>query len=244
MIAHANRRQRKTGRPAATVSLLEAGKDDKIHVMNRTPLVAALIGWSAIAVASAAQSTAPSGDEIARTIAIAQKIGTSELLTDAEKQYGFGLRLLERQGPVITSIQGPLNRVFTDARGAVARRINYTAADVSEAAREPAIVAIAIPNGAYQFWDTRGPVQISDVVFKAFSAGGKDPQVIRAPRGCQFNPLEYKKPTGQVYKARLAMCKFPLDVFASPGARFEVAVIHDQGEWSRPLQPDELRLVR
>jgi hypothetical protein len=211
--------------------------------MNVKPVMAALIGVSAIAVASA-QSSAPSGDEIARTIAIAQKVGTSEALTDAEKQYGFGLRLLERQGPVITSIQGPLNRIFTDARTAVARRVNFTAADVSAAAREPAIVTIAIPNGSYQFWDTRGPVQISDVVFKAASAGARDPQVIHAPGGCQFSALEYKKPTGQVFKARLATCKFPLDLFASPGANFSVTVIHDQGEWSRPLQPEELRLVR
>jgi hypothetical protein len=212
--------------------------------MNVKPLVAALMGLGAIAVASA-QSSAPSGDEIARTIAIAQKIGTSEALTDAEKQYGFGLRLLDRQGPVITSVQGPLNRVFTDARTAVARRINFTAADVSAAAREPAILTVAIPNGSYQFWDTRGPVQISDVVFKASSAGAKDPQVIHAPGGCQFSSLEYKKPTGQVYKARLATCKFPLDLFASPpGASFAVTVIHDQGEWSRALQPEELRLVK
>jgi hypothetical protein len=223
--------------------LLEARKDAKIHVMNVKPLVVALMGYSAIAVASA-QPSAPSGDEIARTIAIAQKVGTSQPLTDAEKQYGFGLRLLDRQGPVITSIQGPLNRVFTDARTAVSRRTNYTAADVSAAAREPAIVTIAIPNGTYQFWDTRGPVQISEVVFKVSSAGGKDPQVIHAPGGCQSSALEYKKPNGQVYKARLATCKFPLDLFASAGATFEVAVIHDQGEWSRPLQPDELRLVR
>src|SRR5215475_5657441 len=148
--------------------------------MNVKPLLATLMGLSAIAVASA-QSSAPSGDEIARTIVIAQKVGTSETLTDAEKQYGFGLRLLDSQGPVITSIQGPLNRVFTDARTAVARRINFTAADVSAAAREPAIVTIALPNGSYQFWDTRGPVQISDVVFKASSAGAKDPRVIHAP---------------------------------------------------------------
>jgi hypothetical protein len=209
--------------------------------------MAALIGLSAIAVASAQSSapSAPGGDEIARTIAIAQKIGTSEALTDAEKQYGFGLRLLDNQGPVITSIQGPLNRVFTDARTAVARRISFTAADVSAAAREPVIVTIAIPNASYQFWDTRGPVQISDVVFKASSAGAKDPQVIHAPGGCQFSALEYKKPTGQAYKARLATCKFPLDLFASlPGASVAVTVIHDQGEWSRALQPEELRLVR
>jgi hypothetical protein len=106
------------------------------------------------------------------------------------------------------------------------------------------ITAIAIPNNTYQFWDTRGPAQISDVVFKAFRAGSKDPQVIHATGGCQFNPLEYKKPDGQAYKARLATCKFPLNLFASPGATFEVTVIHDQGEWSRRLQPDELRLVR
>jgi hypothetical protein len=211
--------------------------------MNMKPWLAALMGVSAIAVASA-QSSAPSGDEVARTIAIAQKIGTSEPLTDVEKQYGFGLRLLERQGPVITSIQGPLNRVFMEARGAVARRINYALADVTAAAREPAIITIALPNGAYQYWDTRGPVQISDVVFKVSSAGAKNPQVIHAPGGCQMSPLEYKKPTGQVYKARLATCKFPLDLFASAGASFEVTVIHDQGEWSRALQPDELRLVR
>src|SRR4029453_2928307 len=111
---------------------------------------------------------------IARTVAIAQKIGTSEALTDAEKQYGFGLRLLDRQGPGITSIQGPLNPLFTDTRPAVAGRINFTAADVSAAAREPVILTIAIPNGSYQFWDTRGPVQISDVVFKASSAGARD----------------------------------------------------------------------
>jgi hypothetical protein len=223
--------------------LLHARKDDKILVMNGKPLVAALMGLSAIAVAGA-QSSAPSADEITRTIAVAQKIGTSEPLTDAEKQYGFGLRLLDKQGPVVTTIQGPLNRVFTDARGAAARRNNYTVANVSEAAREPAIVAIAMPNGAYQFWETRGPVQISEVVFKVFSAGSKDQQVIHPPGGCQFNPLEYKKPTGQGYKARLATCKFPLNLFATPGATFEVTVIHDQGEWSRRLQPDELRLVR
>jgi hypothetical protein len=152
--------------------------------MNVTPLVAALIGLSAIAVVSA-QSSAPSSDEIARTIAIAQKIGTSEALTDAEKQYGFGLRLLERQGPVITSIQGPLNRIFTDARTAVARRINFTAADVSAAAREPAIVTIAIPNGSYQFWDTRGPVQISDVGVSSYGAGDKSRLVCHAAGGCR-----------------------------------------------------------
>jgi hypothetical protein len=211
--------------------------------MNGKPLVAALMGLSVVAVAGA-QSSAPTGDDIARTIAVAQKIGTSEPLTDAEKQYGFGLRLLDRQGPVVTTIQGPLNRVFTDARGAVARRSNYTAANVSEAAREPSIVAIAMPNGAYQFWETRGPVQISEVVFKVSGAGGKDQQVIHPSGGCQFNPLEFKKPTGQAYKAQLAICKFPLDLFASPAATFEVTVIHDQGEWSRRLQPDELRLVR
>jgi hypothetical protein len=225
------------------VSLLEARKDDKIQVMNGKPLVAALMGLSAIAVAGA-QSSAPSADEIARTIAVAQKIGTSEPLTDAEKLYGFGLRLLDRQGPVITTIQGPLNRVFTDARGAAARRSTYTVANVSEAAREPTIVAIAMPNGGYQLWDTRGPVQISEIVFKVSGAGGKEQQVIHAPGGCQFNPLEYKKATGQGYKARLATCKFPLDLFASRGASFEVTVIHDQGEWSRRLPPDELRLVR
>lgn len=211
--------------------------------MNLRLLTASLIVWSAVA-GVAAQSGAPTGDEIARTIAVAQKIGTSEPLTDAEKEYGPGLRLLERQGPVVTSIQGPLNRVFLDARGAVARHANYTAATVSPAAREPAIVVIAIPNGAYQFWDTRGPVQISDVVIKAVSAGAKEPRVIHAQGGCQFNPLEYKKPTGQAYKARLASCKFPMDLFASAGTSFEVAVIHDQGEWSRRLQPDELRLVK
>jgi hypothetical protein len=211
--------------------------------MNGKPLVAALMGLSVVAVAGA-QSSVPSTDEITRTIAIAQKIGTSEPLTDAEKQYGFGLRLLDRQGPVVTTIQGPLNRVFTDARGAVARRSNYTAANVSEAAREPAIVAIAMPNGAYQFWETRGPVQISEVVFKVSGAGGRDQQVIHPSGGCQFNPLEFKKPSGQAYKAQLAICKFPLDLFASPGATFEVTVIHDQGEWSRRLQPEELRLVR
>jgi hypothetical protein len=211
--------------------------------MNGKPLIAALVGLSVIAVAGA-QSTAPTADEIARTIAVAQKIGTSEPLTDAEKQYGFGLRLLDRQGPVITTIQGPLNRVFTDARGAAARRNNYTVANVSDAARDPALVAIAMPNGAYQFWETRGPVQISEVVFKVSAAGGKDQQVIHPSGGCQFNPLEYKKPNGQAYNARLAICKFPLDLFASPGASFEVTVIHDQGEWSRRLQPDELRLVR
>jgi len=211
--------------------------------MNGKPLVAALMGLSVVAVAGA-QSSVPSTDEITRTIAIAQKIGTSEPLTDAEKQYGFGLRLLDRQGPVVTTIQGPLNRVFTDARGAVARRSNYTAANVSEAAREPAIVAIAMPNGAYQFWETRGPVQISEVVFKVSGAGGRDQQVIHPSGSCQFNPLEFKKPSGQAYKAQLAICKFPLDLFASPGATFEVTVIHDQGEWSRRLQPEELRLVR
>ena len=211
--------------------------------MNGKPLIAALMGLSVVVVAGA-QSSAPSTDEVSRTIAIAQKIGTSEPLTDAEKQYGFGLRLLDTQGPVVTTIQGPLNRVFTDARGAVARRSNYTAANVSEAAREPAIVAIAIPNGAYQFWETRGPVQISEVVFKVSSAGGKDQQVIHPSGGCQFNPLEFKKPSGQAYKAQLAICKFPLDLFASPAATFEVTVIHDQGEWSRRLQPEELRLVR
>lgn len=211
--------------------------------MNGKPLIAALMGLSVVVVAGA-QSSAPSTDEVSRTIAIAQKIGTSEPLTDAEKQYGFGLRLLDRQGPVVTTIQGPLNRVFTDARGAVARRSNYTAANVSEAAREPAIVAIAMPNGAYQFWETRGPVQISEVVFKVSGAGGKDQQVIHPSGGCQFNPLEFKKPSGQAYKAQLAICKFPLDLFASPAATFEVTVIHDQGEWSRRLQPDELRLVR
>jgi hypothetical protein len=210
--------------------------------MNRKPLVAALLGWSAIAVS--AQSTPPAADEIARTIAIAQKVGTKEPLTDAEKRYGFGLRLLDSQGPVITSIQGPLNRVFMDARTAVARRVNYTVADVSQAAREPAITAIAVPNGGYQFIGTRGPVQISEVVFKAYSAGGRDPQVIHAPRGCEFASLEMKKSTGEIFNGRLAACKFPLDVFASPGASFEVTVIHDQGEWSRRLQPDELRLVR
>lgn len=211
--------------------------------MNGKPLIAALMGLSVVVVAGA-QSSAPSTDEVSRTIAIAQKIGTSEPLTDAEKQYGFGLRLLDRQGPVVTTIQGPLNRVFTDARGAVARRSNYTAANVSEAAREPAIVAIAMPNGAYQFWETRGPVQISEVVFKVSGAGGKDQQVIHPSGGCQFNPLEFKKPSGQAYKAQLAICKFPLDLFASPAATFEVTVIHDQGEWSRRLQPEELRLVR
>src|SRR6185369_12008640 len=71
--------------------------------MNGKPFVAALMGLSVIAVAGA-QSNAPSADEITRTIAVAQKIGTSEPLTDAEKQYGFGLRLLDRQGPVITTI--------------------------------------------------------------------------------------------------------------------------------------------
>lgn len=211
--------------------------------MNGKPLIAALMGLSVVVVAGA-QSSAPSTDEVSRTIAIAQKIGTSEPLTDAEKQYGFGLRLLDRQGPVVTTIQGPLNRVFTDARGAVARRSNYTAANVSEAAREPSIVAIAMPNGAYQFWETRGPVQISEVVFKVSGAGGKDQQVIHPSGGCQFNPLEFKKPSGQAYKAQLAICKFPLDLFASPAATFEVTVIHDQGEWSRRLQPEELRLVR
>lgn len=211
--------------------------------MNGKPLVAALMGLSAIAVAGA-QSSAPSSDEIARTIAIAQKIGTSEPLTDAEKQYGPGLRVFDARGPVITTIQGPLNRVFLEARGAVARHIDYTAADVGAAAREPAIITNAFPNGSYQFWDSRGPVQISEVVFKASSAGGKNPQVIHAPGGCQFSALEYKKPTGEAYKARLATCKFPLDLFASSGASVEVAVIHDQGEWSRPLRPDEWRLVR
>lgn len=200
------------------------------------------MAWSAIALS--AQSTAPSADDIARTITIAQKVGTKEPLTDAEKRYGFGLRLLDTQGPVITSIQGPLNRVFMDARNAVARRVSYTPADVSQAAREPVITAIAVPNGGYQFVETRGPVQISEVVFKAFSPGAKEPQVIHAPRGCEFAPLEMKKQTGEAYKVRLAACKFPLDVFASSGASYEVTVIHDQGEWSRPLQPDELRLVR
>jgi hypothetical protein len=151
---------------------------------------------------------------------------------------------LDRQGPVVTTIQGPLNRVFTEARGAAARRNNYTLANVSEAAREPAIVAIAMPNGADQLWETRGPVQISEVVFKVSGAGGKDQHVIHPSGRCQFNPLEYKKPTGQAYNARLAVCKFPLDLFASPGVTFEVTVIHDRGEWSRRLQPDELRLVR
>ena len=105
-------------------------------------------------------------------------------------------------------------------------------------------LAIAMPNGAYQFWETRGPVQISEVVFKVSGAGGRDQQVIHPSGGCQFNPLEFKKPSGQAYKAQLAICKFPLDLFASPGATFEVTVIHDQGEWSRRLQPEELRLVR
>lgn len=209
--------------------------------MNGKPLIAALMGLSVIA---GAQSSAPTADEITRAIAVAQKIGTSEPLTDAEKQYGFGLRLLDRQGPVVTTIQGPLNRVFTEARGAAARRNNYALANVSEAAREPAIVAIAMPNGADQLWETRGPVQISEVVFKVSGAGGKDLQVIHPSGRCQFNPLEYKKPAGQAYHARLAICKFPLDLFASPGAAFDVTVIHDKGEWSRRLQPDELRLVR
>lgn len=236
MIAHV------TGGFGVGVSLPGAAKDDKIRVMNRKPLVAALIGWSAIAVS--AQSTAPSADEIARTIAIAQKVGTKEPLTDAEKQYGFGLRVLDAHGPVITSIQGPLNRVFMDARNAVARRVNYTATDVSQAAREPVILAIAIPNNGDQLIATRGPVQVSEVVFKAFTAGAKDPKVIHAPGGCDFAPLEMKNSAGGAYQAKIAACKFPLDVFASPGARFEVAVIHDRGEWSRPLQPDELRLVK
>src|SRR5262249_27243933 len=146
-----------------------------------------------------------------------------------EKQYGFGLRLLETQGPVITSIQGPLNRIFTETRGAIGRHTNYTVADVNAATRAPVIVTITLPNGAYQFWDTRGPVQISEVVFKVSRPGDKEAQVIHAPGGCQFDALEYKKPTGQSYKARLATCKFPLDLFASPGASFAVTVIHDQG---------------
>ena len=209
-------------------------------------LIAGVLTLSSVAAVVAAQSSAPgpsapTADEITHTIGIAQKTAP---LTDAEKEYGFGLRLLERQGPVITSIQGPLNRIFTDARNAMARRAAYSAADVSEAAREPAITAIAIPNNGYQFWDTRGPVQISDVVIKAFRAGVKDPQVIHAPRGCQFSPLEYKKTSGEVYKAKLALCKFPLDVFSSTATRFEVAVMHDQGEWLRTLLPEDLRFVR
>jgi hypothetical protein len=209
--------------------------------VNLTAGVYILLGAT---VALGAQSSAPSADEIARTIGIALKVGTSEPLTDAEKQYGFGLRLLDRQGPVITTLQGPVNRVFTDARNAVARHKTYTPADVTDAAREAAIIAIVIPNNTYQFWDTRGPVRVSEVVFKAYRAGSKDPQVIHPPRGCLFSPLEYKKPSGELFKSQLAMCKFPLDVFSSADSRFEVAVIHDQGEWSRALQPEELRLVR
>jgi hypothetical protein len=243
MIAHASSVQCETDSPNDQSPCWKRGKAAKSGVMNLKRTVALLIASSAIAVGNA-QSTGPSDDEIARTIQIALKIGTSETLTDTEKQYGPGLRLLDRQGPVVTSIQGPLNRIFLDVRNALARRRSYTTADVSAAAREPVIVAIALPNGAYQFWDTRGPVQISEIMLKVSSAGRNEPQVIHAAGGCLFNPLDYKKPTGDVYKARLATCKFPLNVFASPGARFEVAVVHDQGEWSRPLQPEELRLVR
>ena len=210
----------------------------------KVKLIAGILIMSAAAAVPGAQSSAPSGDEIARTIEVAQKVGTTEPLTDAERQYSFGLRLLDRQGPVITSIQGPLNRIFTDVRTAVARRTTYTAASVSDAAREPAITTIAIPNNTYQFWDSRGPVRVSEVLFKVFRPGSKDPQVIHPPNGCQFSPLEYKKPSGEVYKSQLASCKFPLDLFSSPGARFELVVVHDQGEWSRPLQPEELRLVK
>ena len=191
-----------------------------------------------------AQRGGPSADEIARTIAVAQKVGTTEPLTDTARRYSFGLRLLDRQGPVITSIQGPLNRIFTDARTAVARRSTYTAASVSDAAREAVITTIAIPNTTYQFWDSRGPVRVSEVLFKAFRPGSKDPQLIHPPNGCQFSALEYKKPSGEAYKSQLAACKFPLNLFSSSGTRFEVVVIHDQGEWSRALQPDELQLVR
>jgi len=207
-------------------------------------LIAGALIMSAAAAVPGAQSGAPNGDEIARTIAIAEKVGTTEPLTEAERQYSFGLRLLDRQGPVITSIQGPLNRIFTDARSAKARRTPYTAASVSDAAREAAITTIAIPNNTYQFWDSRGPVRVSEVLFKVFRSGSKDPQVIHPSNGCQFSPLEYKKPSGETYKSQLASCKFPLDLFSSPGARFEVVVVHDQGEWSRALQPEELRLVK
>ena len=211
--------------------------------MTRKLIVHALIALGTATVVGA-QSGGPSPDEISRTIAVALKVGTSEPLTDAEKQYGLGLRLVERQGPVIVALQGPLNRVFNDARSAVARHKNYTAADVSEAAREPVVAAIAMPNRTYQNWDARGPVRLSEVVFKVTRTGSKEPQVIHAPGGCQFNPLEFKKPSGEVYKSQLAVCKFPVDVVSSPAARFEVAVIHDQGEWSQVLQPEELRMIR
>lgn len=211
--------------------------------MNGKLIAQALIVLGAATVVGA-QSGGPSPDEISRTIAIALKVGPSESLTDAEKQYGLGLRLVERPGPVVVALQGPLNRVFNDARSAVARHKSYTAADVSDAAREPVIAAIAMPNRTYQYWDARGPVRISEVVFKLTRPGNKEPQVIHAPGGCQFNPLEFKKPSGEVYKSQLATCKFPLDVVSSPVARFEVAVIHDQGEWARVLQPEELRMIR
>jgi len=207
-------------------------------------LIAGVLIVSGAVAVLGAQTGGPSADEIARTIAVAQKVGTTEPLTDTERQYSFGVRLLDRQGPVITSIQGPLNRIFTDARTAVARRSTYTAASVSDAAREAVITTIAIPNTTYQFWDSRGPVRVSEVLFKAFRPGSKDPQLIHPPNGCQFSALEYKKPSGEAYKSQLAACKFPLNLFSSSGTRFEVVVIHDQGEWSRALQPDELQLVR
>jgi hypothetical protein len=184
-----------------------------------------------------AQTGGPSADEIARTIAVAQKVGTTEPLTDTARRYSFGLRLLDRQGPVITSIQGPLNRIFTDARTAVARRSTYTAASVSDAAREAAITTIAIPNNTYQFWDSRGPVRVSEVLFKVFRSGSKDPQVIHPSNGCQFSPLEYKKPSGEDVQVAARFVQIPAGPLLVPRRRFEVVVVHDQGDGPEPFNP-------
>lgn len=211
--------------------------------MNVNLCVGAVMALSN-AVAVGAQSAVPTADDIAATIAVARKITNNEPLTDKEKSYGFGLRLLDTRGPVVVSIQGPLNRIFTNARTAAARHRTFTPADVSDSAKEPAIIAIAVPNTAYELWDTHGPARISEILFKALRPGEKDPRIIRPEHNCLFSPLEYKKKSGEVYKAQLAVCRFPLDLLSSPGTKFEVSVVHDQGEWSRGLLSEDLRLVR
>jgi hypothetical protein len=144
-------------------------------------------------------------DEIARTIGIALKVGNERTAADAEKQYGFGLRLAGATRSRHHHTPGAHESRFHRCPKRGCAPPNLCAADVTDAAREPAVIAIVIPNKYVSVLEhPRARTRFRRWSSKRTEPGARIRRSFTRRVAVCSSPLEYKKPSGEVFKSQLA----------------------------------------
>jgi len=202
--------------------------------------------WAVVSVAVVTLSGQPaplSSMDIDQAIQ-AGKTAKGSIGASCTAKVGFMDMSGSLDGPFDTSALGPLNRISQAARDAERAHRPFTAADVSDQLKAPALLVIATP---------RKPLLISGTLHRTARAATieiqsrppkGEPPLLLAPAAFELQPARWLSPMGLELIGGGIIARFDLAAFmAIPHDEVSVVVHTDSGERSCRLNAADRKLI-